>query len=41
MDDLTADVGSDKIVHILTSVQIPQRDGNASKPTITQTHEVS
>lgn len=40
--DLTAVVGSDKTdVHILTSMQIPQTDGNATEPTTTQTYEVN
>ena len=40
-DDLTAVVGIDKILHIPASMQIPQTDGNATKPTITKTYEVS
>jgi len=35
-DDMTAVLGGDKIVHILTSMQIPQTDGNATK-----TYEIS
>jgi hypothetical protein len=39
-DDLTAVVGCEKILHIVTSMQIPQTDGNATKPTITQAYKV-